>query len=61
MDEWVDIQERLKKVPYKTKLHIKEVMCQLTFTEAILLTPPPRNVQTKGKKKSEIYTKRGFE
>lgn len=31
LGEWNDIQERLKKVPYKLKLHIKEVQRQLAF------------------------------
>jgi len=48
MDKWNDIQERLKKAPYKVKLHIKEAMRQLAFLEDTMLSPPPRKVVTKG-------------
>ena len=48
MEKWNDIQERLKKVPYKMKLHIKEVMRQLAFLQNTMLSPPPRKVLTKG-------------
>jgi len=51
MEEIVGIQERLKKVPYKMKLHIKEVMHQLAFLEDTMLSPSPRKVVTKGAKK----------
>ncbi|KEH41913.1 hypothetical protein MTR_1g057390 [Medicago truncatula] len=53
VEEWNDIQERLKKVPYQMKLQIKEVLRQLTFLEATMLSPPPRKVPTKGAKKKE--------
>ena len=48
MEEWNDIQERLKKAPYEMKLHIKEAMRQLTFPKDTMVSPPPRNVVTKG-------------
>jgi len=47
MEEWNNVRERLKKVPYKMKLHIKEVMCQLAFLKDTMLSPPPRKVVTK--------------
>ena len=50
-EEWSGIQKHLKKVPYKMKLQIKEVLRQLAFPEAIMLSPPPRKVLTKGAKK----------
>jgi len=62
MEEWNDIQERLKKVPYKIKIDIKEVMRKLTFLEDTVLSPPPRKVVTKrtnkrvGSKPKESYT-----
>ena len=48
MEEWNDIQERLKKVPCKMKLNIKEVMRQLEFPQDTILSQPPRKVVTKG-------------
>ena len=36
---------------YKMKLHIKEQMCRLAFSETTIFTPPPKKVQTKGVKK----------
>jgi hypothetical protein len=56
MDEWNDIQECFKKVPYKMKLHIKEMMHQLAFLEDTMLSPPPRKVVTKGAKKRLMST-----
>jgi len=50
MKQWNGIRERLKKVskaPYKMKLHIKEVMHQLAFSEDTMLSPPPGKVVTK--------------
>jgi len=41
----------ISKVPYKMKLHIKEVMQQLAFPETTMFTPPPRKVPTKGTEK----------
>jgi len=51
IEEIVVIQERLQKVSYKMKLHIKKVMCQLAFLSDTILSPPPRKVVTKGSKK----------
>jgi len=48
VDEWNDIQECHKKVPYQMKLVVKEVLRQFAFPEAIMLSPPPRKVPTKG-------------
>jgi len=51
MEEWNDIQERLKKIHCKMKLQIKEVMCQLAFSEDTMLFPPQRKAVTKRAKK----------
>jgi len=57
-EEWSDIQERLKRVPFQMKLEIKEGLRLLAFPETTMLSPPPRMVPTKGaKKKNQIYTK----
>ena len=47
-EEWNAIQERLKRAPYKMKLHIKEKLHELGFPEDTMLKPPPRKVVTKG-------------
>jgi len=39
-----------KKVPYKMKLHIKEVVPQLAFLEDTMLSPPPRKGDNQGRK-----------
>ena len=58
VEEWSGIQERLKRVPYQMKLEIKEGLRLLAFPETTMLSPPPRNVLTKGaKKKNQVYTK----
>jgi len=51
MDEWIGIQEHIKKAPYKMKLHTMEIIRQLAFSEATMFSPPQRNVQTKRPKK----------
>jgi hypothetical protein len=45
---WNDIQECLKRAPYKMKLHIKKAMRQLGFPKDTMLSPPLRKVVTKG-------------
>jgi len=47
-EEWIAIQERIKRTPYKMKLFIKEKLRELGFLEDIMLKPPPRKVVTKG-------------
>jgi len=56
MEEWNDIQERLKKFPYKMKLYIKEMMRQLEFSEDTNLSPPSKKVVTKGALKRKRST-----
>ncbi|KEH19766.1 hypothetical protein MTR_8g468040 [Medicago truncatula] len=46
--EWNVIEKRLKRAPYKMKLHIKEALRQLGLLEDTMLSPPPRKVVTKG-------------
>jgi len=58
MEEWNDIQECLKKVLYKMKLHIKETMRQLAFPEDTMLSPPPKKMVTKGAKKRVRSTRK---
>jgi len=48
MEEWNDIQERLKTSPYHMKLYIKEMMRQITFPETTNLCPPSKKAITKG-------------
>jgi len=48
MEEWNDIQELLKKCPYKMKLYSKEMMRKLAFPKDTNLSPPPKKVVTKG-------------
>ena len=54
-DEWSDIQERLKKVPYQMKLEIKEVFRQLAFPETTMLSPPPRKSTNQGSQEKSGY------
>jgi len=56
MEEWNDIQERLKKCPYKMKLYIKEIMRQLAFPEDTNLSPPSKKMVTKGAPKRKRTT-----
>jgi len=57
-EEWSGIQERLESVPYQMKLEIKVGLRLLAFLETTMLSPPPRNLPTKGaNKKNQIYTK----
>ncbi|KEH37260.1 hypothetical protein MTR_2g436740 [Medicago truncatula] len=41
----------LKRAPYKMKLHIKEVLRQIGFSEDTMLSPSPKKVVTKGASK----------
>ena len=47
-EEWIAIHERLKRAPYKMKLHIKEKLRELGFPEDTMLKLPPRKVVNKG-------------
>ena len=47
MEEWNDIQERLKTSPYNMKLYIKEMIRQIAFPEATNLCPPSKKAVTK--------------
>ena len=51
-EEWRGIQERLERVPFQMKLEIKEGLQLLAFSETTMLSPPPRNVPTKGAPKN---------
>ena len=56
MEEWNDIQERLKTSPYNMKLYIKEMMCQIAFPETTNLCPPSKKAVTKGAPKRKRTT-----
>jgi len=43
-EEWNTMQERLKRAPYKMKLHIKEALCELGFLKDTMLNPSPRKL-----------------
>jgi hypothetical protein len=58
MAHWNDIQERLKKVPYKMKLHIKEMMRQLAFPEDNVVSTSKKGGNQGSKENGEVYTKR---
>jgi len=49
MEEWNDIQIRLKKCHYKMKLYIKEMMRQLAFPESTNLSPPSKKGGNQGR------------
>jgi len=53
-EEWSGIQERLQRVSYQMKLEIKDGLRLLAFSEYTMLSPPPREVPTKGAKKNKI-------
>jgi len=56
MEEWNDIQERLKTSPYNMKLYIKEMMRQIAFPETTDSCPPSRKTVTKGAPKRKRTT-----
>jgi hypothetical protein len=56
MEEWNDIQERLKTSPYNMKLYIKEMMRQIAFLETTNLYPPSKKAVTKGAPKRKRTT-----
>jgi len=56
MEEWNGIQERLKTSPYDMKLYIKEMMCQIVFSETTNLCPPSEKSVTKGAPKRKRTT-----
>jgi hypothetical protein len=59
-EEWNNIQQRLKRLPYEMKLEVKEILRQLAFTETTMMSPPPRKIPTKGaKKKVDIARSKG--
>ncbi|KEH37073.1 hypothetical protein MTR_2g030885 [Medicago truncatula] len=59
-DELKGIVERLMKLPFQMKLEVKEGLRQLAFPETTMMSPPPRNVPTKGaKKKVDIARSKG--
>ncbi|AES70017.1 OTU-like cysteine protease [Medicago truncatula] len=56
MEEWNGIQGLLKKSPYDMKLHIKEMMRQITFPETRILSPSLKKAVTKGAPKRKRTT-----